>query len=502
MQEYKGIYYGEDKEQKFFEGGAHFKYSSLYMILEYIAQKQKETDSRLNNSESFKKNIVIKNTKKSASVRFIIYNFIIQKTKKSRNFNNFSYVNKTIYETQFINIQKRKENLLNNQRFLNSRIKYNSDIEQKSVPKKKKPTTRNLDSTAFKGKPNTILNKKMKNILIQKKNNKDSLLSFDNRSTNKSVNKDYYKKNLPDIYNKSDLTERKYSKKVKSGLKKIKILHPNRSALDVDIMNNYTNDNNQIEYKTNRIISNNNRNMYNNQLNTSNILNKSIEQKVRSNILKTNNKVNNNTQPTKNKVRNIIKQNKYSQSNNLNYLVNPLDLINIKIKNNKKIEKNKNESGMQSRNHNISGINMSNNKKLNRSKLTDSYNTVLFKSGIETYRQKKLDKDSLIKNKLLNRNNEKGLSNENTSSNITSRKIIKIKQKKINNKNYYTDRDSSLINKNKESNNTINTNSNYNTRFTGKIYVHHKLNNKENNKNKKDIFAGLKKNSKKKLILK
>lgn len=68
MQEYKGIYYGEDKEQKFFEGGAHFKYSSLYMILEYIAQKQRESDSRLNNSQSFKKNIIIKKSKKSTSV--------------------------------------------------------------------------------------------------------------------------------------------------------------------------------------------------------------------------------------------------------------------------------------------------------------------------------------------------------------------------------------------------------------------------------------------------
>ena len=41
MQEYKGIYYGDTNEQKFYEGGAHFKYSDLYKILEKLYQIQK-----------------------------------------------------------------------------------------------------------------------------------------------------------------------------------------------------------------------------------------------------------------------------------------------------------------------------------------------------------------------------------------------------------------------------------------------------------------------------
>ena len=39
MEEYKGIYYKDDTEQKFYEGGAHFKYVELYKILEEIAKK-------------------------------------------------------------------------------------------------------------------------------------------------------------------------------------------------------------------------------------------------------------------------------------------------------------------------------------------------------------------------------------------------------------------------------------------------------------------------------
>ncbi len=39
MEEYKGIYYNDNTEQQFYEGGAHFKYQELYIILEEIAKK-------------------------------------------------------------------------------------------------------------------------------------------------------------------------------------------------------------------------------------------------------------------------------------------------------------------------------------------------------------------------------------------------------------------------------------------------------------------------------
>ena len=40
MDEYKGIYYGDSTEPKFFEGGAHFKYKDLYRCLEKIYKQQ------------------------------------------------------------------------------------------------------------------------------------------------------------------------------------------------------------------------------------------------------------------------------------------------------------------------------------------------------------------------------------------------------------------------------------------------------------------------------
>lgn len=33
MDNYKGIYYNESKEQKYFEGGAHFRYKDLFKTL-------------------------------------------------------------------------------------------------------------------------------------------------------------------------------------------------------------------------------------------------------------------------------------------------------------------------------------------------------------------------------------------------------------------------------------------------------------------------------------
>ena len=39
MEKNKGIYYNENAEQQYYEGGAHFKYNELYLILEEIAKK-------------------------------------------------------------------------------------------------------------------------------------------------------------------------------------------------------------------------------------------------------------------------------------------------------------------------------------------------------------------------------------------------------------------------------------------------------------------------------
>ena len=39
MEEYKGLYYNDNTEQQFYEGGAHFQYKDLYQILEELVKK-------------------------------------------------------------------------------------------------------------------------------------------------------------------------------------------------------------------------------------------------------------------------------------------------------------------------------------------------------------------------------------------------------------------------------------------------------------------------------
>ena len=42
MNEYKGIYYQDDTEQHFYEGGAHFKYQDLFNILDSLSKLNKK----------------------------------------------------------------------------------------------------------------------------------------------------------------------------------------------------------------------------------------------------------------------------------------------------------------------------------------------------------------------------------------------------------------------------------------------------------------------------
>lgn len=42
MNEYKGIYYQDDTEQHFYEGGAHFKYQELFNILDSLSKLNKK----------------------------------------------------------------------------------------------------------------------------------------------------------------------------------------------------------------------------------------------------------------------------------------------------------------------------------------------------------------------------------------------------------------------------------------------------------------------------
>ena len=89
MADYKGIYYQDDSKQRFFEGGAHFKYIHLYKVLQKLSSSQKEKLKReqLVNKREIKKkeknqksNLSI--AKKINKVNILIYNKILYRKQK------------------------------------------------------------------------------------------------------------------------------------------------------------------------------------------------------------------------------------------------------------------------------------------------------------------------------------------------------------------------------------------------------------------------------------
>ena len=199
MEEYKGIYYGDESERKFFEGGAHFKYIKLYKALEKIA---------------LERNLVEKEQEIYIHKKNNINNYLknkISNEKKSRNIQSYIDSNKITYNTQLINnqnlnytfnIKQEEVNLsLNN----NTKNKLTKNFSIKN--QKKMLISRNKESMVlFKGKPNTINKDGVKGKLFVKKNN---LISTSMEQTNKDKNINILstnlKKSVPDLYNLNSL---------------------------------------------------------------------------------------------------------------------------------------------------------------------------------------------------------------------------------------------------------------------------------------------------------
>lgn len=70
MADYKGIYYKDDTKQRYFEGGAHFKYIHLFRILEKLssAQKIKLQREQLIHNKEIKKTEKLKKHKKPSEL--------------------------------------------------------------------------------------------------------------------------------------------------------------------------------------------------------------------------------------------------------------------------------------------------------------------------------------------------------------------------------------------------------------------------------------------------
>ena len=220
MEEYKGIYYGDESEKKYFEGGAHFKYIKLYQILEKLAleQKAKREKELYIHKKNKLSNIIMPNKK---------YIDNISKEKKSRNvqglFNNMTSSNttnnnndyKSYYNTAFIKHKNIKKSNEKNNNKTNLLIKDKNKIKNQ----KKIIISRNKEPSLimYKARPNTILKEVIPNLLFFRKNNlisnsleQKKLKKYENIMNKRAfpnINNINYDKNLKKIKSNSSYLE-------------------------------------------------------------------------------------------------------------------------------------------------------------------------------------------------------------------------------------------------------------------------------------------------------
>ena len=194
MDEYKGIYYGDESERKYFEGGAHFKYIKLFKILEKIAT---ERNLKENEFDIHKRNNLNNSLNKK-----------IMKDKKTRNIMNFLDNNKISYNTISINQNNIRNDSFNNNHHQTYLISLNkNNLKNQIKPnfsltnQKKNVPSRNKDSSfIFKGRPNTILKGDLHKILFMKKNHLiSSSMEKKIKNNNKYIMPLNNKRSLPDL---------------------------------------------------------------------------------------------------------------------------------------------------------------------------------------------------------------------------------------------------------------------------------------------------------------
>ena len=166
MDNYKGIYYKETKEQKYYEGGAHFQYKVLYNILLDLGGVIYQDD---NSNNYFQDYLSIKKQKEKNMIKY-----------KTRNLEQNNYINmnnpNTLvkYSSQniFFNNEKNKKNYISR----NNNILYNDNNSE--LNKRSYATSININQAKKNNIDNhllrILLNKKEKEKNYEEKNNDES----------------------------------------------------------------------------------------------------------------------------------------------------------------------------------------------------------------------------------------------------------------------------------------------------------------------------------------
>ena len=118
MLNYKGLFYNEEREKKYFEGGAHFKYTDLVnRLIDLIKEKHSEEDNSVIINEK-SNNIIIQNDFIPKNINLNLLTINNHKIKNFKSFNTNKYILNT---DKNIDIEKERKKKLNE--LLNYNIK-------------------------------------------------------------------------------------------------------------------------------------------------------------------------------------------------------------------------------------------------------------------------------------------------------------------------------------------------------------------------------------------
>ena len=182
MDNYKGIYYNDSKEQKYFEGGAHFKYDKLFKAL--LSLGGILIDEHFYNPSLDNKNNIKEKIKEDKDINYLFKKVEGKISKfRTRNLNKFTYVNNPNTQIKINNNtvhKKAKANLsLKESKHINSRNINNQIFEKNNSYFNK--TVNSISSNNHKNNlNNNLIQYLMYKKEIEKKNdekNNDSIIN-------------------------------------------------------------------------------------------------------------------------------------------------------------------------------------------------------------------------------------------------------------------------------------------------------------------------------------
>ena len=419
LNEYKGIFYNEneEEEQKFYEGGAHFKYKDLYNILEELIKKEEKMNNPITTDYNYSPDNTILNFNfiskgKSRNIRENIkkeerkeIGTEINKNKDNCTIreNNKNKLKKIFGISSFTVFDKKLRFLLRKNLSKNKKRnkKKNSPIKQ---VKKTRPVSSTIQNKEMnKRKEILILGNNFKNTsngrnIVKKKSKNNSLkkLSFSSQNLRKlfsSSNRfnSILSRNIKNKSNNKEMEKRNIKNTIPYKISKINTVISNKSR-NMNIINEYNNfffinnNNNKIS----RTFHNNKNEISYNQ----------IKEKPHS-LGKINSDLN---KKNKNKNNNLVSK---TNQKLLNHKIRHMHLINNLFKNNKELINNTNSLEISIKSNISSTHNIqisSRNKKMKTINKTSNNNFVINLNMINHSHKN----NSVQKNKALinNKNNK------------------------------------------------------------------------------------------------